>query len=122
MIARRIRRAGIHLVLLGVLFSQAAVAANACLAAPGSMRVQCATGTASSHCELANEISLNLCLYQWADQADQIIPQPVVAAPAMAVLTVPDAAQRLLPWISPLVEGNAGHDPPIPIRFCSFLI
>ena len=46
----------------------------------------------------------------------------LVAAPLAAVLTVPDAAQCLLPWISPIIAGYAGHDPPIPIRFCSFLI
>lgn len=121
MITRRIRWAGIRIVLLGVLFAQAAVAANACLT-PSSMRPQPVVNPASSHCEPANEISLNLCLYQWADQSDQNTAQPVFAAPAVAVLTVPDAAQCLLPWISPLVAGNAGHDPPIPIRFCSFLI
>jgi hypothetical protein len=121
MIARRIRRAGIHIVLLGVLFAQAAVAANACLT-PSLMRAQPAASGAASHCEQSDEISLNLCLYQWADQTDQSTTPPVVAAPLAAVLTVPDAAQCLLPWITPIVGGYAGHDPPIPIRFCSFLI
>ena len=122
MIAKRIRRAGIRIVLLGVLFAQAAVAANACLM-PASMRAApCAAGAASSHCEPANEVSLNLCLYQWADQSDQGMTPPVVTAPIAAVLTVADAAQSLLPWISPAVGGYPGHDPPIPIRFCSFLI
>ena len=121
MIARRIRRAGIHIVLLGVLFAQAAVAANACLM-PSSMRTQPAANAASSHCEQSDEISLNLCLYQWADQTDQSTTPPMVAAPLAAVLTVPDAAQCLLPWITPIIAGYAGHDPPIPIRFCSFLI
>jgi hypothetical protein len=121
MIAKRMQRAGIRLVLLAALFAQAAVAANACLT-PSSMRAQPAANAAASHCELSDEISLNLCLYQWADQTDQSTTPPVVAAPLAAVLTVPVAAQCLLPWISPLVAGNAGHDPPIPIRFCSFLI
>src|SRR5450759_4014183 len=121
MIARRIRRAGIHIVLLGVLFAQAAVAANACLT-PSSMRAQPAANAASSHCEQSDEISLNLCLYQWADQTDQNVTPPAIAAPIAAVLTVPDATQYLLPWISPVIAGDAGHDPPIPIRFCSFLI
>ena len=122
MIARRIRRAGIRIVLLGVLFAQAAVAANACLT-PGSMRAaQCAANAASPHCKLANEVSLNLCLYQWAAQTDQSMTPPVIAAPIAAVLTVADAAQCFLPWISPVVGGYPGHGPPIPIRFCSFLI
>lgn len=121
MIARRIRRAGLRVVLLGVLFAQAAVAANACLT-PASMRADlCAANAASPHCEPANEVSLNLCLYQWADQSDQNMTPPVVAVPAAAVLTMTGAARCSLPWISPIVAGNAGHDPPIPIRFCSFL-
>ena len=121
MIARRIRRAGIHIVLLGVLFAQAAVAANACLT-PSSMLTHSMANAAASHCEQSNEISLNLCLYQWADQTDTSTTPPVVAAPLAAVLTVPDSAQCLLPWITPIIAGYAGHDPPIPIRFCSFLI
>ncbi len=120
MITRRIRRAGIRIVLLGILFAQAAVAANACLT-PISMRAQTAASAAPSHCEQSDEISLNLCLYQWADQTDQSTTT-AISAPLAAVLTVPDSAWRLLPLISPIVAGNAGHDPPIPIRFCSFLI
>ncbi|MDO8596373.1 MAG: hypothetical protein Q7R45_07100 [Sulfuricaulis sp.] len=122
MIKKQLLRAGVRLVLFAALFAQVAVAANACLT-PSSMRVQLAAYAASSHCEQSdNEINLNLCLYQWADQSDQSTTPPVIAVPTAAVLTVPHAAQRLLPWISPIVAGNAGHDPPIPIRFCSFLI
>ena len=120
MIARHIRRAGIRIVLLGVLFAQAAIVANACLT-PGSMRAQLTADAASSHCKLANDASLNFCLYQWAAQSDQSMTPPVIAAPVAAVLTVADAPQCLLPWISPVVGGYPGHDPPIPIRFCSFL-
>lgn len=121
MIAKRIRRAGICIVLLGVLFAQAAVAANACLT-PNLLPAQSAAGTASTHCQQPDEISPNLCFYQWADQSGQNTAQPVFAAPPVAFLTGPDAAQCLLPWTSPVVGGYPGHDPPIPIRFCSFLI
>jgi len=107
-------------VLLGVLFAQAAVAASVCLT-PSSMRAQPVASAAASHCEQSDEISLNLCLYQWADQTDQNTAQPVFAAPA-TVLTLPDAAQYFPPRITPIIAGYAGHDPPIPIRFCSFLI
>lgn len=110
-----------RLVLLAVFFAQAAVAANACLT-PSSMRAHPAANAVASHCEQSDEISLNLCLYQWADQTDPSTTPPAIAAPIAAVLTVPDAAQCLLPWISPIIVGDAGHDPPIPIRFCSFLI
>ena len=121
MIARRIRRAGIQIVLLGVLFAQAAVAANACLM-PSSAPAQSAAGAPSTHCQQPDEISPNLCFYQQADQSGQSTTPPVVAAPIAAVLTVADATQCLLPWTSPVVGDNPGHDPPIPIRFCSFLI
>ncbi len=120
MIKRRLLHAGVRLVLFAALFAQAAVAANACLT-PSSAPAQSAAGAASTHCQQSDEINPNLCFYQWADQSDQHTAQPVLAAPAVAVLTVPDAARYLLPWIPPLVAGDAGHDPPIPIRFCSFL-
>ena len=121
MIKRRLLRAGVRLVLFAALFAQAAVAANACLT-PSSAPVQAAAGAASTHCQQPDEISPNLCFYQWADQTDQSTTPPVVATPVAAVLTVSNAVQCLLPWISPVVAGNPGHDPPIPIRFCSFLI
>ena len=121
MTARRIRRAGLRIVLLGVLFAQAAVASNACLAS-SSAPAQSAAGAASTHCQQSDEVSPNLCFYQQADQSGQNTAQSMFAAPAVAVLTVPNATQRLLPWISPVVGGSPGHDPPIPIRFCSFLI
>ncbi len=120
MLKKQFLHACVRLALLAALFAQVAVAANACLT-PSSMRVQPAADAALSYCELTNEASLNLCLYQWADQADQSTTPPIVAVPVAAILTVPHAAQCLLPWISPIVAGNAGHDPPIPIRFCSFL-
>ncbi len=121
MITRRIRLTCIRIVLLGVLFAQAAVAASVCLT-PSSMRAQPVASAAASHCEQSDEISLNLCLYQWADQTDQSATLAVIAVPLAAVLTVPDAAPCLLSRITPLVSGSAGHGPPIPIRFCSFLI
>ena len=108
-------------MLLGLMFAQAAVAANACLT-PGSMCAQPAADAASTHCQQPDEISPNLCFYQQADQSGQSTTPPVVAAPIAAVMTVADAAHCLLPWTSPVVGGLPGHDPPIPIRFCSFLI
>ena len=108
-------------MLLGLMFAQAAVAANACLT-PGSMCAQPAADAASTHCQQPDEISPNLCFYQWADQSGPSTTPPVLAAPLAAVLTVPDVAHCLLPPLSPVLAGNAGHDPPIPIRFCSFLI
>jgi hypothetical protein len=118
---RRFLHAGVRLLLCAALFAQVAVAANACLAF-SSAPAQSAAGAASTHCQQSDEVSPNLCFYQRTVQSDQNTVQPVFAAPAVAVLTVPDAEQYLLPWISPVIAGYAGHDPPIPIRFCSFLI
>jgi hypothetical protein len=121
MIKRRLLHAGVRLVLFAALFAQAAVAANACLTL-SSAPAPAAAGAASTHCQQSDEISPNLCFYQWADQSGQNTTPPAIALPTTVVLIVPHAARCLLPWISPIVAGNAGHDPPIPIRFCSFLI
>ena len=121
MISRRLLHAGTRLVLFAALFAQVAVAANACLTAK-PLRLQPAANAPAAHCEQADPISPNLCLYQRADQFDNSTPQPLIAAATSAVLTVRDAAGYSLPRTSQIVTGNAGHDPPIPIRFCSFLI
>lgn len=122
MIARRMLLTGIRILLLGLMFAQAAIASNACLA-PNTVRaVQPAANSVSSHRDQSDEINLNLCLYQATDQTHQSATPPVVAAPPAAVLTVTDAARCLFPQVSPIIADYAGHDPPIPIRFCSFLI
>ncbi|MEK7875874.1 MAG: hypothetical protein AAB325_06780 [Pseudomonadota bacterium] len=122
MIAKRIQRAGIRIVLLGVLFAQAAVAANACLT-PGLMRAApCAADAAPSHSEHSDEINLNLCLYQWAVQSDQGLTPPAFSAADTAVLTVTNTTRCFPPKLSPIAVGYTSHDPPIPIRFCSFQI
>ncbi len=119
MLTRRLLRNGAFCVLFGVLFAQAAVAANACLrplSAPATTVTQ-----QSAHCEAQQQISLNLCLYHCAVQSDRYTPQPVIPAATLPVLTltptafVPDVSLR--PRLA-----TAIHDPPIPIRFCSFLI
>ena len=109
-------------MLLGLMFAQAAIASNACLV-PNTVRaVQPEANAVSSHHDQSDEINLNLCLYQAADQTYPSATPPVVDAPLAAVLTVTDAVRCLLPQVSPIIADYAGHDPPIPIRFCSFLI
>ena len=120
MFTRRLLRNGAFCVLFGVLFAQAAVAANACLrplSSPAAAHAQ-----QSAHCEAQQKISLNLCLYHCADQSDQYTPQPVIPAAALPVLSITQTA--FVPEVSlrPRVATAATHDPPIPIRFCSFLI
>src|SRR3990167_9365405 len=120
MIAKRILRTGIRILLLGLMFAQAAIASNACLT-PSSMRAQPAANAVASHCDQSDEINLNRYLYQTADQTCRSATPPAFAAADNAILTVTDAT-CLPARPSPIAAGNAGHDPPIPIRFCSFLI
>jgi len=120
MFTRRLLRNGAFCVLFGVLFAQAAVAANACLrplSAPAAAGAQ-----PSAHCEAQQAASLNLCLYHCADQSERYTPQPVIPAATLPLLSITQTA--FVPDVSlrPRVTTAATHDPPIPIRFCSFLI
>ena len=120
MLTRRLLRNGAFLVFFGVLFAQAAVIANACLrqlSVPAAASAQ-----ASAHCEAQQKVSLNLCLYQCADQSDRYTPQPVIPAATLPVLSITQTAFVIDVSLRPRVATAATHDPPIPIRFCSFLI
>ena len=108
-------------MLFGVLFAQAAVAANACLRPLSSPAA--AHAPQSAHCEAQQKISLNLCLYHCADQSDNNIAQwvAVASAPDVVMLVVP-----LQPAIALPRQNAHAHspptDPPIPIRNCCFRI
>jgi hypothetical protein len=120
MLTPRLLRYGAFFVLFALLFAQAAVAANACLRPLSALAA--AHPQQSAHCEAQQKIGLNLCLYHCADQSDQYTPQPVIPAAAMPVLSITQMA--FVPVISPrpCVATGETHDPPILIRFCSFLI
>ncbi len=120
MLTRRLLRNGAFFVLFAVLFAQAAVAANAYLR-PLSAPVTAGTQQ-SAHCEAQQKVNLNLCLYHCADQSDQHTPQPVIPAATQSVLTITQTAFVSDVSLRPRVATAATHDPPIPIRFCSFLI
>jgi hypothetical protein len=106
------------LVLAALLFAQGALAANGCLRPS-----QAASETVmhDADCPFAQP-SAALCIYRFStdDQSDQqaaipeigagVVPALVVAAPVtVAARSRPSAPARSV-------------DPPIPIRFCSFLI
>jgi hypothetical protein len=120
MLTRRLLRNGAFFVLFGVLFAQAAVAANACLRPLSAPAM--AVAQPSAHCKAQQQVSLNLCLYHCADQSDRYTPQPVIPAATLPVLSITQTA--FVPDVSlrPRVVTAATHDPPIPLRFCSFLI
>ncbi len=107
-------------MLCAMFFAQAAVAANACLrplSAPSTAGTQ-----QPAHCETQQEIGLNLCLYHCADQSDQHAPQPILPSATPPVLSIMQTAFATYVSPRPRVVTAATHDPPIPIRFCSFLI
>ncbi len=105
-----------------VLFAQAAIAANACLQ-PRSVPAFEAVTQASTHCDTEKRANLNLCFYQHADQSDQHPQQHVIAASAAPILTVAESTVGARDGARlSILPGAATHDPPIPIRFCSFLI
>ena len=124
-------------LMLGVmLFAQGVVAANACVLGAGAthaytMSAQVPDGrgmdemSGSCHEDEAAPANANICLAQntQADQvsADQAVP--VLALPALVVLTVPAAAEAVLPPTRATLAQLAPPDtgPPLPIRFCSFL-
>ena len=104
-----------------MLFAQAAAAASACLR---PLSAPAAGGTQqSAHCEVQHEISLNLCLYQFADQSDNNSGQLVAIAPAPVVvmLVLPPPPTIALPRQNSLAHSPP-TDPPIPIRNCCFRI
>jgi hypothetical protein len=119
MLQRRFRRGMLRLVICAMLFAQAATAAEACLRA--SM-APAAAAAESSHCAVEKKASLNLCLYQFADQSDQSAADLALPVSNTPVLIVSDAAVRAVAPGFPPRARSFTHDPPIPIRFCSLLI
>jgi hypothetical protein len=116
----RIRSRVSWALLLVLFFAQGALAANVCFKAAGAA-YPVSEAAQDAHC---GEVpaALNLCLKHCADQSDDIYSPPPLAAPTTPVLTVPGAPDGVRLSRTPIVAANASHDPPIPIRFCSFLI
>ena len=117
MIRRRVCRALAAGLVALLVFAQAAVAANACLAA-GSTRADAVAATMHEGCE-TQERNLNLCVYHCADQYNNSgsSVQINLLAP---VSSVPPATA----WSEgrPSTETRAAAvratGPPIPLRHC----
>ena len=117
MIRRRVCRALAAGLVALLVFAQAAVAANACLAA-GSTRADAVAATMHEGCE-TQERNLNLCVYHCADQynnSGSSVPINLLAP----VSSVPPATA----WSEgrPSTETRAAAvratGPPIPLRHC----
>ena len=109
------------LLLLAALFAQGAVASSGCLM-PAAVLSSVIAGTSNPHCD-SSMPNPNLCLVRVKDQSNSDSAQPLVAAPA------PDAPLVLQPQVTVTTPTCLlahtpfqATDPPIPIRFCSFLI
>jgi hypothetical protein len=121
MLTSRLLRYGAFFALSAVLFAQATAAASACLrplSAPAAAGAQQA-----AHCDAQQKISLNLCLYQFADQSDNNSPQlvAVASAPVVVMLVLPPPLPIALPRENSVAQSPP-TDPPIPIRNCCFRI
>jgi hypothetical protein len=121
MIAKRLQGRAARWLIVMLLFAQAAVAANACLAA-ASARVAAVAAASHEGCDTQQE-NLSLCLYHCADQyRNQSAPEFVVIAPMPVALHAPaPVVSGALPvgaWS--VVHRSTG--PPIPIRHCSLRI
>lgn len=121
MIGHRLSRRVAHWLVAALVFAQAAMMANACLAA-GSARVETVAAGAHEGCDM-QERNLNLCLYHCADQYNNTGSLEVtVAAPAMAALPVPLTAESVAPQTETWTPVVRATGPPIPIRHCCFRI
>ena len=121
MFTRRLILTVARFALFAALFAQAAVAASACLSSL-SAALPVIDTQMSDHCRAQQQISLNLCLYHCTDQSDHYSQQPAVPAATVTVLSVVPAVVAHTGSRPHVPAAAATHDPPIPIRFCSFLI
>jgi hypothetical protein len=106
-----------------MLFGQAALAYNACLAPPNQL-AKTLTHTQQSDCDDA-AMNANLCVAhctadsQTLDHPSCAVPVDLTAADVYLVVPVPERL-RIAPPISAL--RPVAIAPPIPILYCSFLI
>jgi hypothetical protein len=118
----RLARIG-RLLLVFLFFTQAALAASGCLM-PGSGLAKVMAATEKSGCSGEGSMNLNLCLAhcnadsQSLDSGElPVLPPP----PSLLVSFAPPVDHSERPTRAVVGVVRTG-DPPIPIRFCSFLI
>ena len=117
-----IRRAICRLLIAGTFFAHAVGTAQACIEATQTPTMAFANANHEGNC--TDTVNQNACLQQYT-AGDQSSPQVQVAVammPAVAVLTVPIAAERSRYLVATLWSLAHSRDPPPSIRFCSFQI
>ncbi len=112
-----------RVVVLALLFAQAAYAAHPCVT-PGMSAAGAMSGQMGADCDMPAEHAGNLCVINCADN-DKLSASPPLLVPLLpteAILVLPPlldnthAAMAMCSLIGPV------RDPPKAIRFCSFLI
>jgi hypothetical protein len=109
-----------HGLIVVLLFAQAAVAANACLAAI-SARGDAVAIASHEGCDIPQE-NLGLCLYQCADQYNPSPSQSPEFPPAVFAFVAPPLVLTDAPPAGAWLRTSPTTGPPIPIRHCSLRI
>jgi hypothetical protein len=111
-------------LLMFLFFAQAALAASGCLM-PGSGLAKALAAAEKSGCSGEGSMNLNLCLAHCNSDSQSLDTGelPVSTLPSSVVLVVPPVGcpERLTLAVA-VVCVERTSEPPIPIRFCSFLI
>ena len=122
MITKRWLRAAVWGLLLALGFSQVVTAAQLCMP-PATVSNAYATA-AEDDCQHPDAASAGLCMKQCigGDLGSSTILPVVALPPLMSVLILPLPADGTPSRVAAAARADPVVDPPIPIRFCSFLI
>lgn len=122
MITKRWLRAAVCGLLLALGFSQMVTAAQLCMP-PATVSNAYATASEDG-CQHPDAASAGLCMKQCigGDLGSSTILPVVAPPPLMPVLMLPSPADGTPARVAAAARADPVVDPPIPIRFCSFLI
>ena len=113
-----------RVVVLALLFAQAAYAAQPCVT-PGMSAVSAMSGQMGGDCDMPAGRASNLCVINCAD-SDKLSASPPLLVPPLlpteAILILPPLLDNTLAAVAMCSLIEPVRDPPKSIRFCSFLI
>lgn len=120
---RRSFRAVVWMVLLALGFTQMALAAEPCMQ-PAMIATDAFVTAGQGDCHHPSAGSANLCLKQCVgdDRVSFSTPAVVAPPPMMPLLMLPLPTDGTHARGMAMARVDIMVDPPIPIRFCSFLI
>lgn len=113
-----------RVVVLALLFAQAAHAAQPCVT-PGMSAASAMSGQMGDDCDMPAEHASNLCVINCADNDKLSAPPPLLVPPLLpteAILILPPLPDNTLAAVAMCSLIEPVRDPPKTIRFCSFLI